>query len=158
MVLKVSVLFLTLLASLPATSQTPTSRTATLPYLSEQLLLGSEVTVAGAALAASNIIPELYSRREFTPAWTDDDQIGEFVDLIGKAYEEGLDPGDYLHAELSGLVDAHRQNPNDADLQGNLALLLTASLSRYGNPLVFGKVDPAQLDENWNWSQRPDGR
>ena len=158
MVLKVSVLFLTLLASLPATSQTQTSSNEQIQYLSEQLLLGSEVTVAGAALAASNIIPEFYSRREFTPAWTDDDQIGEFVDLIGKAYEEGLDPGDYLHAELSGLVDAHRQNPDDADLQGNLDILLTESLSRYGNHLVFGKVDPAQLDENWNWSQRPDGR
>ena len=158
MVLKVSVLSLTLLASLPAASQEQTSSNEQIQYLSEQLLLGSEVTVAGAALAASNIIPELYSRREFTPAWTDDDQIGEFVDLIGKAYEEGLDPGDYLHAELSGLVDAHRQNPDDADLQGNLDILLTESLSRYGNHLVFGKVDPAQLDENWNWSQRPDGR
>jgi murein L,D-transpeptidase YcbB/YkuD len=158
MVLKVSALFLTLLASLPATSQAQTSSNEQIQYLSEQLLLGSEVTVAGAALAASNIIPEFYSRREFTPAWTDDDQIGEFVDLIGKAYEEGLDPGDYLHAELSGLVDAHRQNPDDADLQGKLDILLTESLSRYGNHLVFGKVDPAQLDENWNWSQRPDGR
>ena len=79
MVLKVSVLFLT--------------------------LLGSEVVVADAALAASSIIPELYSRREFTPAWTSDDQIGEFVDLIGRSCEEGLDPGDYLYAELSALVD-----------------------------------------------------
>jgi len=158
MVLKVSALFLTLLVSLPATSQAQTSSNEQIQYLSEQLLLGSEVTVAGAALAASNIIPEFYSRREFTPAWTDDDQIDEFVDLIGKADEEGLDPGDYLHAELSSLVDAHRQNPDDADLQGKLDILLTESLSRYSNHLVFGKVDPAQLDENWNWSQRPDGR
>jgi len=158
MVLKVSVLFLTLLASLPATSEAQTSSNEQIQYLSEQLLLGSKVTVADAALAASNIIPEFYSRREFTPAWTDDDQIGEFVNLIGKAYEEGLDPGDYLHAELSGLVDAYRQNPDDADLQGKLDILLTESLSRYGSHLVFGKVDLAQLDENWNWIQRPDGR
>ena len=158
MVLKVSVLFLTLLASLPATSEAQTSSNEQIQYLSEQLFLGSEVTVADAALAASNIIPEFYSRREFTPAWTDDDQIGEFVNLIGKAYEEGLDPGDYLHAELSGLVDAYRQNPDDADLQGKLDILLTESLSRYGSHLVFGKVDLAQLDENWNWIQRPDGR
>ena len=158
MVLKVSVLFLTLLASLPATAEAQTSSNEQIQYLSEQLLLGSKVTVADAALAASNIIPEFYSRREFTPAWTDDDQIGEFVNLIGKAYEEGLDPGDYLHAELSGLVDAYRQNPDDADLQGKLDILLTESLSRYGSHLVFGKVDLAQLDENWNWIQRPDGR
>jgi murein L,D-transpeptidase YcbB/YkuD len=158
MVLKVLVLFLTLLAYLPATAQVQTSSNEQIQYLSEQLLLGSEVTVAGAALAASNIIPEFYSRREFTPAWSDDDQIDEFVKLIAKAYEEGLDPEDYLHAELSGLVDAYRKNPDDADLRGKLDILLTESLSRYGNHLSFGKVDPAQLDENWNWSQRPDGR
>ena len=68
MVLKVSVLFLTLLASLPATSEAQTSSNEQIQYLSEQLLLGSKVTVADAALAASNIIPEFYSRREFTPA------------------------------------------------------------------------------------------
>jgi murein L,D-transpeptidase YcbB/YkuD len=158
MFLKVSVLLLTLLASLPATSQAQTSSNEQIQYLSEQLLLGSRVTVADATLAASDIIPEFYSRREFTPAWTDDDQIGEFVDLIGRARDEGLDPEDYLHTEIASLVDDHLQNPDDADLQGRLDILLTESLSRYGNHLIFGKVDPAQLDENWNWSQRPDGR
>jgi murein L,D-transpeptidase YcbB/YkuD len=158
MVLRVSVLFLALLVSFPASSQARIDSNDDIQYLSEQLLLGSEVRVAGAALAASNIIPELYSRREFTPAWTDDDQIDEFVDLIGKAYEEGLDPDDYMHAELSGLVDDYHQNPDDADLQGRLDVLLTESLSRYGNHLIYGKVDPAELDENWNWLRSPDGR
>jgi len=158
MVLRVSVLFLALLLSFPASSQAQIESNDDIQYLSEQLLLGSEVRVAGAALAASNIIPELYSRREFTPAWTDGDQIDEFVDLIGRAYEEGLDPDDYMHAELSGLVDDNRQNPDDADLQGRLDVLLTESLSRYGNHLIYGKVDPAELDENWNWLRSPDGR
>lgn len=158
MVMRISVLFLALLASLPASSQVLVDNNNGIQYLSEQLLLGSEVRVAGATLAASNIIPELYSRREFTPAWAGDEQIEEYITLIGKAYEEGLDPGDYLHAELSGLADDYRQNPDDADLRGKLDVLLTESLSRYGNHLIFGKVDPAQLDENWNWSQSSDGR
>lgn len=158
MVLRVSVLFLALLVSSPASSQVRVNSNDSIQYLSEQLLLGSEVRVADAALAASNIIPELYSRREFTPAWADDDQIDEFVGLIGKAYEEGLNPNDYLHAELSSLIRDHRQNPDDADLQGKLDVLLTESLSRYGNHLIYGKVDPAQLDENWNWLRSSDGR
>lgn len=158
MVSRVSVLLLALLASLPAASQEQAGSNGQIQYLSEQLLLNSEVVVANAALASSSIIPELYSRREFAPAWTDDDQVGEFVDLIGKSYEEGLNPDDYLHTELSALVDAYRQNPDDADLRGKLDVLLTESLSRYGNHLIFGKVDPAQLDENWNWIQKPDGR
>mgnify|MGYP001827241469 FL=1 len=157
MVLRVSVLFLALLVSSPASSQVRVNSNDSIQYLSEQLLLGSEVRVADAALVASNIIPELYSRREFTPAWADDDQIDEFVELIGKAYEEGLNPNDYLHAELSSLIRDHRQNPDDADLQGKLDVLLTESLSRYGNHLIYGKVDPAQLDENWNWLRSSDG-
>ena len=158
MVLRVSVLFLALLVSSPASSQTQVGSNDSIQYLSEQLLLGSEVRVADAALAASNIIPEFYSRREFTPAWADADQIDEFVGLIGRAYEEGLNPNDYLHVELSSLVHDYRQNPDDADLKGKLDVLLTESLSRYGNHLIYGKVDPAQLDENWNWLRSSDGQ
>ncbi|MDH3810381.1 MAG: L,D-transpeptidase family protein [Gammaproteobacteria bacterium] len=156
--MRVSVLFLALLVSSPAASQTQVGSNDSIQYLSEQLLLGSEVRVADAALAASNIIPEFYSRREFTPAWADADQIDEFVGLIGRAYEEGLNPNDYLHVELSSLVHDYRQNPDDADLKGKLDVLLTESLSRYGNHLIYGKVDPAQLDENWNWLRSSDGQ
>jgi murein L,D-transpeptidase YcbB/YkuD len=118
MALRVSVLFLALLVSSPASSQTQVDSNDSIQYLSEQLLLGSEVSIEDAALAASNIIPEFYSRREFTPAWADADQIDEFVGLIGRAYEEGLNPNDYLHVELSSLVHDYRQNPDDADLKG----------------------------------------
>ena len=158
MVLRVSVLFLALLVSSPASSQAQGDSNNSIQHLSEQLLLGAEVSIEDEALAASNIIPELYSRREFTPAWTDDDQIDEFVGLIGRAYEEGLNPNDYLHVELSSLVQDYRQNPDDADLKGKLDVLLTESLSRYGNHLIYGKVDPAQLDENWNWLRSSDGQ
>jgi murein L,D-transpeptidase YcbB/YkuD len=35
---------------------------------------------------------------------------------------------------------------------------LTEGLSRYGYHLIFGKVDPTDLDENWNWSRNLGGR
>ncbi len=41
-------------------------------HLSEQLLLGSEVSIDGVILASRYIIPEFYARREFKPAWADD--------------------------------------------------------------------------------------
>ena len=37
-------------------------------------------------------------------------------------------------------------------------MLLTESLSRYGNHLIYGKVDPSDLDGNWNWERGSDGR
>jgi len=146
------------LLSLPLLSYAQSGGEERIQYLSEQLLLGSEITIAGATLASAHIIPELYSRREFTPTWTDNAQVDEFLRLVGRADEEGLDPTDYMHTELLSLVDAYRQNPDDADLRADLDVLLTESLSRYGNHLIYGKVDPADLDENWNWERSSDGR
>jgi murein L,D-transpeptidase YcbB/YkuD len=149
---------LILLMCLPPAVRAQTRNNAQIQYLSEQLHMGADVAVAGASLAASNIIPELYSRREFAPAWTDEDRVDEYLRLIGSAAEEGLDPDDYLYAELSGLVRDYRQSPDDANLRGELDVLLTESLSRFGNHLIYGKVDPAKLDENWNWVRKPGGQ
>ena len=30
---------------------------------------------------------------------------------------------------------------------------MTEGLSRYGYHLIFGKIDPTDLDDNWNWSR-----
>jgi murein L,D-transpeptidase YcbB/YkuD len=157
MFLKFPVRFFALLL-LPLLSYAQSGSADRIQYLSEQLLLGSEVIISGAALASAHIIPEFYSRREFRPAWNDDEQINEFVSLIGRAYEEGLDPDDYLYIELRGLVEKYRDSRDDTDLRADLDVLLTESLSRYGNHLIYGKVDPAGLDENWNWERGSDGR
>ena len=127
-------------------------------HLSEQLLLGSEVSIDGVILASRHIIPEFYARREFKPAWADDEQIDEFVSLAGRAAEEGLDPADYNHSEIVNLLEQHRADRDDDHLRAEVDVLLTESLSRYGYHLTFGKVDPADLDENWNWSRSSAGR
>jgi murein L,D-transpeptidase YcbB/YkuD len=142
---------------MPLLSHAQSSAEERIQYLSEQLLLGSEVTISGGTLASAHIIPEFYARREFTPAWSDDEQVDEFVDWVGRAYEEGLDPADYLHPELERLVTSFRQNRDDSQLQAELDVLLTESLSRYGHHLIFGKVDPADLDDNWNWTRSAAG-
>jgi len=143
---------------MPLLSHAQSSAEERIQYLSEQLLLGSEVTVSGGALASAHIIPEFYARREFKPAWNVDAQVDEFVDLVGRAHEEGLDPADYLHPELVQLVSSFRQNRDDSDLQAELDVLLTESLSRYGYHQIFGKVDPADLDDNWNWTRSAENR
>jgi murein L,D-transpeptidase YcbB/YkuD len=151
--LQVAVLLL-----MPLLAHAQSAVDARIQYLSEQLLVGAEVQVGGATLASAHIIPELYSRRQFTPAWTDSAQVDEFLKLVGHAYEEGLDPDDYLHAELAALVSKQRQNPDDFDLAADVDVLLTESLARYGHHLIYGKVDPADLDDNWNWARGEDGQ
>ena len=146
-----------LILALPACVMAQESVEERIQYLSEQLSLGSEVTVAGVTLASTHIIPELYSRREFSPAWTDENRVDEFIRLVGQAKDEGLDPADYAHAELLALISRYRSDRTNATLRADVDLLLTESISRYGHHLFFGKVDPASLDENWNWSRSLEG-
>ena len=125
MIHKSSVLILALFALLPTAASAQANSNAQIQYLSEQLIMGSDVKVEGASLATSHLIPELYSRREFTPAWTDDDKVDEFLRMIAGADKEGLDPRDYLFDELPDLIREHRENPDDADIEGQLDVLLT---------------------------------
>jgi murein L,D-transpeptidase YcbB/YkuD len=139
----------------PGFSQAQQDAAAVIQNLSEQILLGTRVTVAGVGVASGDIIPEFYVRREFMPAWDGEEQIREFIELVGRAGEEGLNPSDYLFEELGTLHERFRQNPEDQDLRARLDVLLTESLIRYGNHLLRGKVDPVELDENWNWARVP---
>ncbi len=137
----------------PALAQVVDTSEERIQNLSEELLLGSSVNIAGVSLASTHLIPEFYAHREFRPAWSDDDKVDEFVGLIGRAEEEGLDPADYAYSELVSLIGEYRSDRSDALLRADVDMLLTESLGRYGYHLYFGKVDPATLDENWNWGR-----
>ena len=147
-----------LLFVIPAVAIAQITAEERIQYLSEQLLIGSETSLAGATLSSTHIIPEFYSRRAFKPAWADDDRIDAFIRLVGRAEEEGLDPTDYYHSELRVFLGEHRADREDQDIRAELDVLLTESLSRYAYHLFFGKVNPEDLDENWNWSRNLGGR
>lgn len=150
---KIYKLTLAILLVTPAFAQSVDTSEERIQSQSEQLLLGSNVNIGGESLASTHTIPEFYARREFRPAWSDDDKVDEFVDLIGRTEEEGLDPADYAHSELVSLIREYRSDRSDPILRADVDLLLTESLSRYGYHLYFGKVDPSTLDENWNWGR-----
>ena len=145
------------LALLPAIASAQQDASERIQFLAEQLSIGADVAIAGESLASSHVIPELYTRRQFQPAWTDDEQITSFIAIVGRADEEGLNPADYLHDELTALMAERTRVPDDGNVQADLDVLLTESLARYGHHLLYGKVDPADLDSNWNWTRNSDG-
>jgi len=72
----------------------------------------------------------------------------------------GLDPADYHLATLEQLMTQAGQAPAagaamgaSPDLVAGLDILLTDSLARLGYHLRFGRVDPFDLDANWNLTQ-----
>ena len=98
-----------------------------------------------------------YRKRVYRSAWTDGQRLlpqGEKLFAgIGRAGEDGLDPGSYGFDMASAMVarldsttlgDAQR-----ADLLGELDLVLTEGFSRYARDLVQGTIDPTKGGLDW---------
>ena len=91
MALRFWVILISLQVAVPAFSQAQDTGNEAIQYVAEQLMVGSRVELLNRNLASAHIIPELYSRREFEPAWNDDEQVGIWIRFVGRAEEEGLD-------------------------------------------------------------------
>jgi murein L,D-transpeptidase YcbB/YkuD len=124
----------------------------------EQLREGRTLEIEGTRLAAVQFIPQFYERRGFQLAWTDRRNVEDLLGLINGTYEHGLDPEDYHASAVRDLV----QRPMVAGSAGaahrvELDLLLTDILVRLSYHLHFGKLDPADLDADWNFGRNLNG-
>jgi murein L,D-transpeptidase YcbB/YkuD len=120
----------------------------------EQLRATGLLEVGGEPIAARNLLPRIYENRGFAPAWGKLAQVDALLELLDDSYLEGLDPEDY-HATA---VRAARNSLTSLDAlppveRAALDVLLTDSVIRLGYHLRFGKVDPVELDANWNESR-----
>ena len=102
-------------------------------------LLEDEPVVAAASLA------DIYAQRGFAPAWDDAIRYRALVEVLQDAASHGLDPADYHAGVLARLTTA-----DDARRGAVRDLLATDALMHFAAHLRVGKVDPVQLDPNWN--------
>jgi murein L,D-transpeptidase YcbB/YkuD len=108
---------------------------------------GGKVVVDGEPIASLVVLPDLYQRRAFRPAWTNPAAIDGLLRAIHESPDEGLDPADYHLAAIERLRASAASTP---ETQAHLDLLLTDAAVRLAYHLRFGKVDPEALDPNWN--------
>jgi len=142
-----------------ASSPSPDAVRDALQSRVEQIDAEGHVQVRGATVAAHRVMPGLYPRREFEPAWNDERKIDALLRLVERSVEEGLNPEDYHLATLRRLrAEARDGARTDPALRADLDILLTDSLTRLGYHLYFGKVNPSKLDADWNLSREFDGR
>ena len=124
----------------------------------EALRETGRLDVRGSRIASAIVLPDVYERRGFRPAWRDTRTVEQLVRAIRDAAADGLDPRDYHQAlleRLRGEVAASGQS--DAVLLAEYDLLLTDALVRLGYHLMFGKVDPERADPNWNMAREIHG-
>lgn len=115
----------------------------------EQLIEAGQLDLGEDAISAAVVLPELYERRQFRPAWTDEQAIDDLFRAIQDSEQDGLMPTDYHQEALQGLRESMSSGPS-AQQRAAYDLLMTDALVRLGYHLVFGKVDPEELDANWN--------
>ncbi|HVY65369.1 MAG TPA: L,D-transpeptidase family protein [Gammaproteobacteria bacterium] len=123
--------------------------------LVEQLRDAGTLVVDGEPIAARNLLPRLYEKRAFAPAWRSTAQVDSLLEMLEQSRLEGLDPADYhaaaVRAARAAFVDPGRRLPPGE--RAALDVLLTDSVIRLGYHLRFGKVDPVAIDPSWNFSR-----
>src|SRR3989304_5036562 len=113
-----------------------------------QLQDSNSLFIDGNKIAAVRLIPELYTKRQFTLTWQDGSKRDELIGIIRHIASEGLNPEDYL---LHSLLKYLAQDGNLTDVDRvDFDILLTESLVRLGYHLRFGKVDPKSQGPDWN--------
>ena len=117
----------------------------------EQVRTNRPVNEQDASISGIMILPKFYKNRNFKPAWINSTNIDGLFHLIEDMRLEGLNPADYHWEELNRLKNeiSSLENP-PAKLITDYDLTLSDALVRIVYHLLFGKVDPEQLDPNWN--------
>lgn len=142
--------FVLVLATL---AQADTSSQAALEHLVGQLRVDGSLEIGESQIAAVKLIPAVYERRDYAPAWVSDASVEAVIEAIRYSYDQGLDPDDYhwqAIQELRSRVSAGAGAEASADLE----ILLTDAVVRLAYHASFGKVVPGELDPNWNFDRR----
>lgn len=117
----------------------------------EHLLLDPAPRIDGVPIAATVLIGELYQRRGFSPLWSRAEDIQALYRVVLKAADHGLNPADYHASQLAERL--HADAPGTPISDADTEIVCTDALARLVFNLMFGKLDPADLEPTWNFSR-----
>ena len=145
--------FMLLVASFSALASEPAIEEAVraeIQYLRES----GKLSLGEFEIASGELLARVYEGRNFTPAWSGTGRIDELAQLIEATAADGLDPADYYLGEIRR-VRAMLANGRRFDTAERAAIDigLTDSLIRLGYHQRFGKVNPNDLDPEWNFTR-----
>lgn len=111
----------------------------------------SQNAAAEVALDANTLVPRVYGLREYAPAWRDPAAVEGLFASLNSGVAQGYRPKDFHFAQLQELYAAAQSGSVDA--QASFDILAMDAAVTLLHHLVFGKVDPAALDADWNFSK-----
>ncbi len=118
----------------------------------EQLRETGRLSADGIEVASGELLARLYENRNFEPAWTNAEKMDELIHLVESTAEDGLDPADYHLEALNRVRERLAAGQHfDATQRADIDIGMTDSLIRVGYHRRFGKVNPYDLDPDWNF-------
>jgi murein L,D-transpeptidase YcbB/YkuD len=118
----------------------------------DELQSSGDLEISGADIAAREILPAVYSNREFQPMWANETRVQELIALIQTAPQDGLETSDYFLDQLQSQLAKAQSSAAPMD-QADRDILLTESLNRFSYHQLFGKVNATALDANINFTR-----
>ena len=124
----------------------------------EYLRATSRLSIGDIEIATGNALAEFYERRNFSPTWTNLDQVGSLLAVVLASSDDGLEPDDYHAEQIEYAYQEMRRGrtPTPREVAA-MELLYSDSLLRLGFHELYGRVDPTSLDPRWNFNSRPVG-
>lgn len=104
-----------------------------------------------AKLDASVLLPDFYSKRDNRPAWSDADNADQLFAALNRGVAQGFSPTDFNLPLLYELQD--KAQSGRADDIAAFDVVATDAAIKLLHQLFYGKVDPAQLDADWNFEK-----
>ena len=118
----------------------------------EMLNEADQPAIDGIELVSVELLADTYGELDFEPIWSDAERVEQWLGVIDKARDSGFDVADFhydviraIHAELLSrklMTPARR---------AEIDLVVTDSLIRLAYSEVFGKINPYELDSQWNY-------
>ena len=106
-----------------------------------------KLKIAGASIAAADILPGFYENRNYEPAWSRPYTIAKLIATIRNSHTDGLDPGDYHYETLKSFRKRiENAQPATPESLADFDILLSDSFIRLAYHQYFGKVDPETLN------------
>jgi murein L,D-transpeptidase YcbB/YkuD len=120
----------------------------------EYLRENGQLSLGEVEIASGELLARVYEGRNFTPAWAGSGRADELVQLIEATAADGLDPADYHLSEVRRVRDMLANGRRfDTAERAAIDIVLTDSLIRLGYHQRFGKVNPNDLDPDWNFTR-----
>lgn len=105
-------------------------------------------------VVGNDVITGFYKSLDYKPLWEKPKNRADLLDILEESYFEGLDPEDY-HFEFirSYIEELKGKKKMDPDDRAKADILMTDALLTYSLHMIQGKVNPAEIDPNWNYSE-----